>query len=285
MVKATPPPPFYSDSDPVDNVWPRPVEYGYDGRVALTLKITTATAGTLDTLEMAGDSVITGAVTLTAGDEAQSCADIAAAVETGFTARAFGNMVAFSRDNAWRGHDPFPPETTVIAFTAAGTTYEITATPFVIEAHEDRFLMKDAAKPRLTPIGTYDADADPCRTDIPFAISADTWIWIPELRSAHRLAQLIRLNEIDTFQQEASPYTWVLDLEPAPVLNADEFYAIVPIPRPRGCVTVTNVGGMPAIVDGQPFLPGFESEIEYELRKSPLTYNPNGSTLQFTFDR
>ncbi len=281
MVTITPLPTFYSDSSLVANVWPRPVNYGYDGRVALTLKITSAAAGTLDTLEMAGDSVITGAVALTAGDEAQSCIDIAAAVETGFVARAYGNMVAFSRDNAWRGHDPFPPETTVIAFTAAGTTYEVVATPFVIEASDGRFLMKDAARPRLTPIGTYDPDADPCRTDIPYAISSGTWIWLPELGSKHMVRQMIRLDEVDTYKQEASPYTWVLDLDPAPVLNAAEFYAMLPIPRTCHCIEVRNVGGAPAILDGQPFAAG--SKAEFEGRTYPLDYNPAGSTLEFTF--
>lgn len=285
MVTITPLPTFVSESTPGPNVYPRPINYGYDGRVALTLKITSAAAEDLDVLEMAGDSVITGPVTLTAGDEAQSCLDIAAAVESGFQARTYSNMVAFSRDNAWRGHDPFPPETTVISFSGAATTYEVCATPFVIEVFEDRFLMKDAARPRLTPLGEFDTDADPCRTDIPYAISADTWIWIPELKSAHRLVHLTRLNELATFLQEASPLTWVLELDPVPVLNSGEFYAILPIPRPPCCVTVTNVGGLPAIVDGQPFAPGMEAELEFESRYLPLTYDPNGSILQFTFQR
>lgn len=281
MVTITPLPTFASESTPGPNVYPRPVNYGYDGRVALTLKITSAAAEDLDVLEMAGDSVITGSVTLTAGDETQSCLDIAAAVEAGFQARAFSNMVAFSRDNAWRGHDPFPPETTVISFSGLATTYEVCATPFVIEVFEDRFLMKDAARPRLTPLGEFDPDADPCRTDIPYAISADTWIWIPELKSAHRLVHLTRLNEIATFHQEASPLTWVLDLDPVPVLNSGEFYAILPIPRICSCIEARNVGGIPAVLDGQTFAAG--SKAEFEGRTYPLVYDPNGSTLEFTF--
>lgn len=286
MVTVTPLPTFYADSTPVDNVWPRPVKYGNDGRVALTLKILTATAVDLDTLEMTGDSVITGPVTLTAGNEVQSCLDIAAAVETGFQARAFGNMVAFSRDNAWRGRDQLPPDFTTIAFSVPGTTYIVTETPFVIEKYtDDRFLMKDAARPRLAALGTDDPDADPCRADVPFAISADTWIWIPELKSAHRLVQMLRINDTETFHQESSPTAWVLELDPVPSLNAGEFYAVLPIPRIRATVCVVNAGGVTAIVDGQPFASGPEAEIEFERRKYPLTYNPSGSVLNFTFDQ
>lgn len=292
MVTLTPLPPFISVSNEI-GTFPRPVSYGDDGKTALTLKIISAAAEDLTALELsplvlpAPDyEAITVPVALTAGDPQQSVIDIAAAVNAGYLANTVDNMVMVSRDVLYRGSGTLPPNFDNVTFSGAATTYVVANTRYLIQNNGgDRVFLMDASQPRTQPIPGPDADAGECSTGDPFAIGPNSWLWLPDTETAHRIVSLLRIQRSDSFYSQALyPDAWHMTLDPAPVLNAaPELYAAIPIPPISARVGVRNVGGAPAIVDGSIMAPD-GNWLTYQRKGNPIQYDCSGTTLEFMFD-
>lgn len=298
MVTVTPTPNSYTDASTEANVWPRPINYGDDGKTAVTIKIVTAAAGDITALNMSAGvfgsasdyEAITAPVALTAGDETQSVLDIAAAVNPGFFANAFGNMLCVSRDTDGRGFLDLPANFSTVTFSNANSTVVVAETRYVISMNgsivgNGCFHLQDAAFPLTVAPPLPDPDAGTCPTSIPYSIKVGTWVWLPDFRTIHEITKLREV--VATAPQmvygRQDPVAWTMELSPAPTVNPGELYAIIPIPPINTRVSVMNTGGAPAIVDGHAMAPSTEAK-EWKHRKTPLHYDPSGSILEFTFD-
>lgn len=284
MVNANFPPPFISVSGST-GVLPLPVDYGDDGYTAVTVKITGAAADNLTVLTLSGTSGVAVPVAMTAGDEAASAADIAAAVNANFTGTSRGDMVSVSREfDALLPQYPYPTGFSVVTFSGASTAVVVN-TRLVIEEEgvttDGTYLLLDAARPfdqSLAPGAQPNAGYVSRQT--PVAIAEKMYIWIPELGTMHQITRMKAGGYGQGPQYTDQAYHIALD--PVPATAAGELYAVLPfLPMRRNC-KVRNVGGADATVDGYTLTDG--SVIEFEAREKPFVYDATGTILEFVFD-
>ena len=257
------------------------------------MKIISAAAENLTALEMSAAvlpapdyEAIAVPVALTAGNEQQSVLDIAAAVNTGYIANTVDNMVMVSRDGLNRGSVELPPNFANVTFSGALTTYVVANTRYLIQNNGgDRVFLMDASQPTTQPIPGPDANAGECSTGDPFAIGPNSWLWLPDTNTAHRIVALSRIDRApDMFSQALYPNVWHMTLAPAPVLNAaPELYAAIPIPPISARVGVRNTGAGPATIDGSILMPGGDW-LYYQRKGNPIQYDCTGTRLEFMFD-
>lgn len=264
--------------------FPLPVEYGDDGYTAVTVKITAAAAGDLTVFTMSGESAVVVPVAVTAGDEAATAADIAAAPETGFAGTSRGDMVSISRENTLGAQYAYPPGFSVVTFDP-GTTAVVVNTRLVIQevggTSDGTYLLLDAANPfnpGLAPGAQPAAGTVSVRG--PVAITQYMYLWIDELGTLHRITEFKAGGYGRGPQYQDVAYHITLD--PVPATAAGELYAVRPfLPMRRKC-RLENVGGAPATVDGQVLADGFA--IDLDARTSPYLIDASGTVLQATFD-
>lgn len=264
-------------------IFPNPIRYAFDGKVAVALKILNAAADNLDALEVLGIAAVTTPVAATAGDEAATAADIAAAAAAGYFANSHLSMVAISSDIPQRGYGAGSVRYgfSTVSFDGA-TTFIAVETPLVIQewggTTDGTYRMMDAAFPGPSP--TSNPTAQECLIDRPYTVGVDSWIYIPELETFHKVLRR-DIAGGGGFSPSWNTHFAIL-LDPVPATVPGELYAVLPLPPMNTTVVVTNSGGATATVDGQALAAG--RSVSFVRRTSPIKWNATGTLLDFTFD-
>lgn len=273
---------------------PLPYNFPDDGSTYIVITVGSANvADSLDTLVWGGTDILGGAVTMITGDDDQSADDIVTQITT-FTAGIFigtaaaNGQVVISRTDG-RGVSGALVYT---ATTGGGTTFSITATPWVIDEAgafpDGGYYILDALDPGVKTVypepvaPTFTDPAGPIRPWPPVTITNSQWLYLPGTHTMHQVVLQTMMGGSGLSAKYGTHLFVTLEPPLPSTITAPVVFRVMPMP-PAG-LTIKNTGGANGLLNGYTFINGdtFDRSQFPQLVGKPLTYNSTGTTFTIT---
>jgi hypothetical protein len=227
------------------------------------------------------------------GDDDQSADDIVTQITT-FTAGVFigtaaaNGQVVISRTDG-RG---VPGALVYTATTGGGTTFSITATPWVIDEAgafpDGGYYILDALDPGVKTVypepvaPTFTDPAGPIRPWPPVTITNSQWLYLPGTHTMHQVVLQTMMGGSGLSAKYGTHLFVTLEPPLPSTITAPVVFRVMPMP-PAG-LTIKNTGGANGLLNGYTFINGdtFDRSQFPQLVGKPLTYNSTGTTFTIT---